>query len=70
MNIKKECEDAINSSGHKVKLKMNKTNLQIERNQKQNKRKRNINRKIIWYNSPYNMNLKNNIGKFFSKIYR
>ena len=37
-------------------------------NQKQNKTKRKRNRKIIWYNPPYNMNLKTNIGKTFLKL--
>ena len=67
---KKEYEDALNGSGYKTKLNMNKINPEIQVNQRQNKRKRNRNRKTIWYNPPYNMDLKTNIGKTFFKIDR
>ena len=65
---KKEYEDALKNSGYNTKLKMNKINPEIQMNQKQNKTKRKRNRKIIWYNPPYNMNLKTNIGKTFLKL--
>ena len=54
-------QKALVESGYKHKLTYN----------QQPKRKRNCQRKIIWYNPPWNANIKTNLGrKFLNIIYR
>ena len=57
-NAKTEYEDALRTSGHTANLEFN-----PNRPKKQN-RKRNI----IWFNPPFNENVKTNIGKTFLKL--
>ena len=57
---KQHYEKALKDSGHNSTLKYNTPN------QEQNRRKRN--RKVVWYNPPYNKALKTNIGKEFIKL--
>ena len=56
-NMKK----ALNDAGHSTKLNYNPNNNNQEIGPKKKKRKRNI----TWYNPPYSMNVKTNIGKTF-----
>ena len=60
-NHKKEYQDALQNSGHRTKLKFEKEN-------KQNKRRNNRNRNVIYYNPPFNVSLKTNLGKTFLKL--
>ena len=55
---KTEYEDALRSSGHTASLEFN-PNRPNERNRKRN---------IIWFNPPFNKNVKTNIGKTFLKL--
>ena len=59
---KNEYEDALRNSGFPAKLKMNKPKINTKH------KKRNRNRKVIWYNPPYNINLKTNIAKTFLNL--
>ena len=60
-NHKKEYQDALQNSGHKTKLKFEKEN-------EQNKRRNNRNRNVIYYNPPFNISHKTNLGKTFLKL--
>ena len=53
-------EAALKSSGHRENMKFENDG---QRNQNTNRR-----RKIIWFNPPYNMQVKTNIGKLFLKL--
>ena len=57
-NAKGQYEAALKSSGFKSNLSF--------QNSQQTKRKRS--RKVIWFNPPYNVNVKTNIGKMFLKL--
>ena len=59
---KTDYEQALKKSGHESKLEFDPT---IEPNQT---KKRNRGRNVTWYNPPYNMTLKTNIGKDFLKL--
>ena len=54
-------QDALDKSGYKHKLKY-KANIDTASNKKQQKRN------IIWFNPPYNKNVKTNIGKVFLNL--
>ena len=62
---KEEYQNALANSGHKHKLEY-KVNEEEERRETRKTRKRN--RNIIFFNPPFNKNLKTNIGKEFLKI--
>ena len=57
-NAKHQYEAVLSASGFKHKMTYD--NRQTER--------RNRNRKVIWFNPPYSMNVKTNVGKEFLKI--
>ena len=57
-------ENALKKSGYNVSLKNTPTQNQDENNQQREQRKR----KIIWFNPPYSLNLKINVGKLFLKL--
>ena len=61
-NAKKDYEHALRSSGHNVDLKYEPEATIAPR------KKRNRNRQVIWYNPPYNKNLKTNLGREFLNI--
>ena len=54
-------QQALDNSGYKYKLK-------YKEGENIPKRKRSRNKKITWYNPPYNANISTNIGKQFLKI--
>ena len=58
---KRPYEKALRESGHKNKL---------EFKDPSRKKKRNRNKKAIWYNPPFNLELKTNIGEEFLKLVR
>lgn len=60
-NHKNEYQNALRNSGHNAKLK-------FQKNEQKKRTKNNRNRNIIWYNPPFNMALKTNIGKTFLKL--
>ena len=57
-NAKTEYENALKTSGHTAGLEFN-SNLPKKRKRKSN---------IIWFNPPFNKNIKTNIGKTFTKL--
>ena len=57
-NAKTEYENALKTSGHTADLEFN-PNRPKKRNRKRN---------IIWFNPPFNKNIKTNIGKTFLKL--
>ena len=57
-NAKTEYEDALRTSGHTANLEFNPNR----------PKKRNGKRNIIWFNPPFNKNVKTNIGKTFLKL--
>ena len=57
-NAKTEYEDALRTSGHTANLEFN-PNRPKKRNRKRN---------IIWFNPPFNKNVKTNIGNTFLKL--
>ena len=63
-NAKITYEKALNSSGFDEKLIYN--TCKNDENNKEKKKKRK--RKIIWYNPPFSLNVKSNVGKLFFKI--
>ena len=60
--VKSVYESALKHSGHFSSMSYNNSNTQNAR--------RNRNRKIIWFNSPYSQNEKTNMGKLFIKLVR
>ena len=60
--VKSVYESALKHSGHFSSMSYNNSNTQNAR--------RNRNRKVIWFNSPYSQNVKTNIGKLFIKLVR
>ena len=54
-------ETALKSSGYQVTLKFEKPSQNTRRNR---------NRKVIWFNPPFSLNVKTNIGKEFFKLIR
>ena len=60
-------QDALQKSGFTEQLKYITSNNSRENNAEEKKRRK---RKIIWFNPPYSMNLRTNIGKTFSKLMR
>ena len=65
-NAKITYEKALNSSGFDEKLIYN--TCKNDENNKEKKKKRK--RKIIWYNPPFSLNVKSNVGKLFFKIWQ
>ena len=59
---KPDYEKALRESGHVANLKYNTSN------QEQSRTKRKRNKKVVWYNPPYNKALKTNIGKEFLNL--
>ena len=57
-NASVEYDEALRSAGHKETIIFNK-------NQKDSKNKNNRGRKVTWFNPPYSLNVKTNIGKTF-----
>ena len=57
--------NSLKSSGFNKELSYVNQNFQHE-NEKEEQKKRK--RKIIWYNPPYSLNVKTNIGKIFFKL--
>ena len=53
--VKPDYQEALKKSGHDQEIKYDVTS----------KKRRRRSRKIIWFNPPYNMNVKTNIGKAF-----
>ena len=60
--VKSIYESTPKDSGHFSSMSYNNSNTQNAR--------RNRNRKVIWFNSPYSQNVKTNIGKLFIKLVR
>ena len=59
-------KQALISSGHEGNLKFD-PNVKVQQNQVQSKRKKR-GRKITWFNPPFSLNVKSNIGKIFLQI--
>ena len=57
-------EDALKKSGYDVSLKCTPTQNPDENNQQREKMKR----KVIWFNPPYSLYVKTNVGKLFLKL--
>ena len=57
-------ENALRKSGYNVSLKYTPAQNQDENNQQREQRKR----KIIWFNPPYSLNVRTNVGKLFLKL--
>ena len=60
--VKSVYKSALKDSGNFSSMSYNDSNTQNAR--------RNRNRKVIWFNSPYSQNLKTNIGQLFIKLVR
>ena len=58
-------QEALRKSGHKKSLKWEKENNSATH---ESKKKKSRSRKIMWYNPPFNSNVKTNIGKEFFSI--
>ena len=63
-NAKETYEKALANSGFTEKL------IYMQPNQNNRERKVKRKRKIIWYNPPFSLNVKTNVGKVFFKILR
>ena len=57
-------ENGLRKSGYNVSLKYTPTQNEDENNQQREQRKR----KIIWFNPPYSLKVKTNVGKLFLKL--
>ena len=57
-------KQALNKSGFNEELKSNDKDGKEQTGNKENKKRR---RKIIWFNPPFSLSVKTNIGKFFFK---
>ena len=60
-------EQAISKSGFNEELKYN---YKDSKGKTRSKEKRKTRRKIIWFNPPISLSVKNNIGKLFFKMLR
>ena len=58
---KDECQKALNESGYKHKLVFEKPEEPKEKNKKSK-------RDIIWYNPPYNLAVRTNVGRIFLNL--
>ena len=63
--IKNEYEDALQQSGYKKKLEYKSNQNNISSNNKTKKQRK---RNIIWFNPPYNKDVRTNIAKTFLKL--
>lgn len=60
-------QTALDSAGYSHKLKYEKLDIQ-KMNKKSNKKNKNRKRRIFWFNPPYDMAVKTNVGKKFLEI--
>ena len=60
-------QDALNSSGYSSNLKFD-PSVKQQQLQPQQQQRRKRSRKITWFNPPFSLNVKSNIGKNFLKI--
>ena len=60
-------QDALNSSGYSSNLKFD-PSVKQQQLQPQQQQRRKRSRKITWFNPPFSLNVKSNIGKIFLKI--
>ena len=66
-NAKLTCEKALKNSGFTEGFTYIKPDNQTNINREEKKKRK---RKIIWYNPPFSLNVKTNVGKVFFKILR
>ena len=64
-NAKEEYEDALKASGHNVKLKYFAKNTTVQTAPKKRRKRRND---VVWFNPPFNKNVKTNVGGQFLKL--
>ena len=64
-NSKTVYQDTLKKSGFQNKLSYQQNSIQ---NNNEYQEKKNRKRNLIWYNSPYSINVKTNIGKVFFKL--
>ena len=65
-SVKKEYEEALQKSGYKTKLEYKHNHNDI--NENSNKTKKQRKRNIIWFNPPFNRDVRTNIAKTFLKL--
>ena len=63
----KPYQDALDSSGFNHQLKF-KPAVKLKQQQPPQQRKKNRQRRITWFNPPYSLNVKTNVGKMFLQI--